>query len=227
MLENYETLTVRQEVEMLQVFTGLETKNRYKIIDPAGDEVLFAYEESGFIGRQFLGSHRPLTLNVIGSDGNVLLKARRKFFWFFSHLEFLSAEGEPIGSMQRRFKLIGRRFDLADSQGNALSIDGPLLRPNTFWLSHTGGNVAKITKQWSGISREMFSVADTFHVEFTDSTLPESIRWLILGAAFSIDLDFFENRGGGFGFRFGGLGGFGHHGGIGGGRYGGITGREL
>ena len=165
MLENYETVTVRQEVEMLQVFTGLETKNRYKIIDPSGNDVLFAYEESGFIGRQFLGGHRPLTLNIIGLDGNVLLAARRKFFWFFSHLEFLSPEGAPLGRMQRRFKLIGRHFDLADSQGNALSVDEPLLRPNTFWLRHTGGiggNVARITKQWSGISREMFSVADTF-----------------------------------------------------------------
>ena len=40
-----------------------------------------------------------------------------------------------------------------------------------------------------------FSVADNFEVEFSDSTMPESMKWLILGAAFAIDLDFFEKKG--------------------------------
>ena len=208
MLENYETLSIRQEVEILQVFTGFETKNRYRVIGPAGNDILFVYEESEFIGRQFLGGHRPLTLSFINSEGNVLLTARRKFFWFFSHLEFLSPEGATLGRMQSRFKLLGRHFELADFQGNSLTIEGPLLRPNTCWLSHAGRVVAKITKQWSGIAREMFSVADTFHVEFMDSTLSDSLRWLILGAAFSIDLDFFERKGGFVGwFGIGGDGG--------------------
>lgn len=34
MLESYPSVTVRQQVEPLQVFTGLEAKNRYRIIDP-------------------------------------------------------------------------------------------------------------------------------------------------------------------------------------------------
>ena len=204
MLETYESLTVRQQVEMLQVFTGLEMKNRYSILDPSGNELLYAYEESGFLGRQFLGGHRPLTLHIIDGEGKNLLVARRKFFWFFSHLEMFSSEGAPIGRMQRRFKLIGRRFDLFDDTGYVASIDGPLLRPNTFWCRQNGTEIARITKRWSGISREMFTAADTFHVEFTDTTLPEPMRWLTLGVALAIDLDFFEKRGrgpGGFSGR--------------------------
>ena len=77
MLERHETLTVRQEVEALQAFVGLETKNRYRIIDPSGEQVCFAYEESGFFARQFLGNHRPLTLNVVDAQGNLLFLARR------------------------------------------------------------------------------------------------------------------------------------------------------
>ena len=206
MLEGYESLTVRQSVEMLQVFTGLETKNRYKILDPGGNEVLFAYEESGFIGRQFLGSHRPLTLHVVDGEGKQLLIGRRKFFWFFSHLELLSPDGTLVGRMQRKFKLIGRRFDLFDLDGYVGSIDGPLLRPHTFWIRRDGVDLAKITKRWSGISREMFTAADNFHVEFTDFSLSESLRWLTLGVAFAIDLDFFENRGRRVGVGFGAFG---------------------
>ena len=65
MLQNYQSLTVRQEVEMLQVFTGFETRNRYRVLDPNGQDVLYAYEESGTLSRLFLQSHRPLTLHII------------------------------------------------------------------------------------------------------------------------------------------------------------------
>jgi hypothetical protein len=64
----------------------------------------------------------------------------------------------------------------------------------------------KITRQWSGISHEMFTAADTFHIEYTDNSLSESVRWLILGAAFAIELDFFENRGKGSRVCVGGFG---------------------
>ncbi len=203
MLETLESLMVRQQVEPLQVFIGLETQNRYKILDNAGNEILFAYEESGFLGRQFLGGHRPLTIKIIDGEGNLQLIAQRKFFWFFSHLELLSPEGAVLGRLQRRFKLIGRRFDLFDDQGKVGSVEGPMLRPNTFWIKRDGVELAKITKKWSGIAREAFTAADNFSAEFTDSSLSESHRWLVLGAAFAIDLDFFENRARGTGFRFG------------------------
>ena len=207
MLETYQSLTVRQQMEMLQVFTGLETRNRYKVLDPEGNDTLFAYEESGFMGRQLLGGHRPLTLKIMDGQGNHQLIARRKFFWFFSHLELLSPEGVFLGRMQRRFKLIGRRFDLYDDAGHVGTIDGPMLRPYTFWLRRGGQELARITKRWSGLSREMFTSADTFQVQFTDTTLSESMRWLTLGAAFAIDLDFFERRGRRMGFGFGAFAG--------------------
>ena len=194
MLQNYQSLTVRQEVEMLQVFTGFETRNRYRVLDPNGQDVLYAYEESGTLSRLFLQSHRPLTLHIIDGGGRRVLTAQRDFFWFFSHLHFFS-EGREMGSMQRRFKFINRRFDLTDPEGGLLHVDGPIFRPHTFWFRHSGGDLAKITKRWSGLSREAFSVADNFEVEFSDSTMPDSMKWLILGAAFAIDLDFFEKKG--------------------------------
>ena len=195
MLQGLQSLKVQQQVEMLQVFTGLETANRYKVLDSNGNDLMFAYEESGFLGRQFLGGHRPLTLNFIDGEGRSLMVAKRKFFWFFSHLDFYSPEGSPLGSMVRRFKIIGRRFDVYDDQEQVGSIHGPMLRPNTFWLRRDGNELAKITKRWSGLSREMFTAADTFSVEFTDRMASEPLRWLILGSALAIDLDFFERRG--------------------------------
>jgi len=207
MLESHASLTVRQSVEMLQVFTGLEAKNRYSILDPGGNELLYAYEESGFWGRQFLGGHRPLSLKFIDPQGKQELTASLSFFWFFSHLKLQSLQGGVLGRMERRFKLLGRRFDLFDDKGIVGSIEGPLFRPNTFWVRQGEVDLAKVTKRWSGVSREVFTSADTFEVEYIVPTIPESMRWLILGSAFAIDLDFFESRDRGGLMGLGGLGG--------------------
>lgn len=59
MLESHSRITVRQQVEPLQVFTGLEMKNRYAVHDDDGNDLAFAYEESSFIGRQFLEAIGP------------------------------------------------------------------------------------------------------------------------------------------------------------------------
>ena len=214
MLESYASVTVQQQVEPIQVFTGIETNNRYRILDPDGTEILFAYEDSGFMVRQLLGNHRPLSIKVVDPQGAVQLTASRKFYWFLSHLVLAGPGGAPAGRVDRRFKALGRRFDLSDEQGDSVEVHGPMLRPNTFWLRRNGEDVGKITKLWSGVGREMFTRADTFHVEFTPSDgepsaqppLSESMRWTVLAAAIAIDLDFFEDRGGrrgGMGFGFG------------------------
>ena len=207
MLESYPSVTVRQQVEPLQVFTGIETNNRYRIVDPDGADILFAYEDSGFMARQFLGNHRPLSIKVVDPHGAVQLTASRSFFWFLSHLELTGPAGAPAGRVDRRFKALGRRFDLTDGQGESLEIHGPLLRPNTFWLKRHGEDVGKITKQWSGLGRELLTRADTFGVEFgppeggfsAQPAMSESMRWAVLAAAIAIDLDFFEDRGRGGG----------------------------
>ena len=206
MLEAHERITVRQQIEPLQVFTGLEMKNCYTVLDDGGNDLLFAYEDSSFIGRLFLRNHRPLTITIIDPAGKTLLTANRRFFWFFSHLEFRHSDGSVLGGMQRRFRLIGRQFDLYADQQIVGRVEGPLLRPNTFWVSGNRAESAKITKQWSGVAREMLTAADTFHIEYTDTSLSESMRWVILGVAFAIDLDFFENRGRGGRINLGGFG---------------------
>ena len=66
-LANHRELVVRQTREMLEVFTGFETANRYRILTPEGQEVMYAYEDSGFLGRQFLGNNRPLNLHILDS----------------------------------------------------------------------------------------------------------------------------------------------------------------
>lgn len=192
-LTRYQELVVRQHVEPLEVFTGLESENRYSVNTPEGDSLLYAYEESGFFGRQFLRTHRPLTLHVMDGQREPVLEASRSFFWFFSHLHVRDGTGRPLGSLRRRFAPLRRRFVLEGPISQPVAeVRGSLLHPNTFAVHRQGSEVARITKRWSGPLREAFSRADTFQVQFTAHEGGPDFSLLVLAAAFAIDLDFFE-----------------------------------
>ncbi len=196
-LASYQELVVRQTKEMLEIFTGFETANRYRILTPEGEEAMFCYEESGMLSRQFMGSHRPLNLHVVDKDGQPILNANRNFFWLFSHLNVLDGSGEPIGSLHRKFGMIKRKFALLDSGGQQIAgLNGSLFRRYTFTLNGAQGQeMGRIVKQWGGIIREGFTDADTFSIQFSDLERNQEIRLLLVASAFAIDLDFFENKG--------------------------------
>ncbi len=192
-LTQHPELYVKQEIEHLEVFTGYETKNRYSVRTPEGQQLLYAFEESGLLGRNILSSHRPLTVHVVDRNNNNVITASRSFFWFLSHLHVSDGTGQRVGSMQRRFSLFTRRFDLMDGSGSVVAeMRGPIFRPFTFMVYQQGQEIGRVTKQWSGIGREAFTDADTFKVEVDTSRMGEDFSLLMLASAIAIDLDFFE-----------------------------------
>ena len=196
-LTQYQELIVRQQVEYMEAITGFETENRYNVSTPDGPDFLHAYEESGGLGRFFLRNHRPLKLHVVDDNNELVMTAWRSFFWLFSHLHVVDANERPVGSLRRQFALLGRRFTIEDAQGEPIAeIRGRLLRPNTFMFYRDDQEVARVTKQWSGIMREALTDADTFLVQMDTRDLGQGFAMLVLASAFVIDLDFFENSGG-------------------------------
>ena len=192
-LTRYPELVIRQQVEQIEIFTPFETANRYSVHTSDGAQLMYAYEESGDISRQFAGSHRALSIHVVDTDSRPVLHASRDFFWFRSHLR-VDADGRRIGALNRVFGL-GRKLAIVDSGDQEITrLTSGLFRPHTFIASGAGGEIARVTKQWSGFGREMFTDADTFVVQFTDASTDNDFRLLMLASAFAIDLDFFENQ---------------------------------
>jgi uncharacterized protein YxjI len=193
-LAEYPELIVQQEVEHLEALTGFETENRYTVFTAEGEPLLHAWEESGGLSRQFLKTRRPLAVHVVDQEGHPVLTADRPFYWFLSHLRIADGEGRPLGSLDRRFAPVTKRFTLGDPAGGGLlELTGPLFRPNTFMFRREGTEVARITKQWGGILREVATDADTFVIEKDTEAIDEDMSLLILACAFAIDLEFFES----------------------------------
>ena len=192
-LSEYQELVVRQEIEHLEAFTGMETENRYSVSTPEGDRILYAYEESSFLSRMFLKTHRPLSIHVVDSENEPVLSASRSFFWYLSHLHVQDGSGRNVGALQRQLSLLNRKFELEDSTGAAVAeMRGPLLRPNTFMVYKQDSEIGRVTKQWSGIGKEIFTDADTFRIQMDTSRIDHDFALLMVASALAIDLDFFE-----------------------------------
>ena len=54
--------------------------------------------------------------------------------------------------------------------------------------------IGRVTKQWSGIGREVFSDADTFNVQIDSNKTNRDFAMLILASSIAVDLDFFEGE---------------------------------
>lgn len=184
-----------------EILLNWEQANQYHICNNEGRNLGLMEEHStGFLNalmRVFLGSHRPLdiTVNLYQRD-EVVLELRRSFFFFFSDLDVITAEGRRLGSVHRRFGIIYKRYDLLDESGRVFArIASPLWRLWTFPIFNMDGEkVAVISKKWSGLAKEYFTDADNFALDFgeVDWNLPQ--KAVIFAAALSIDFDFFENN---------------------------------
>lgn len=191
-------LVVAQRKELAELF-GFETRNKYEIRSLSGQPVGFAAEQQrGFVGfllRQNLGHWRSFELKIFDALRNPVLSAFHPFRWFFQCLIVTSAGGQPVGTIERRWSWLSKRFDVMDAQGNVLlTVESPIWHPWTFSFKRQGNIVAAVKKRWSGGLTEIFTDADNFAVQYEPGPLSSAERRLLLAAALYIDLMYFERK---------------------------------
>ncbi len=196
-LANAPSLIVKQHKEMLEVFTGFESANRYSISDPSGQRVMFAAETGqgagAFITRSFLKAKRPFTMQLVDGVGTPVFTLRRPWTWFFSELHVHDASGKELGWIDQRWAFFARRFTVYGPGGEELAeLHGPFFRPWTFRIVKGSTEVGAIKKQWSGLLKEAFTDADTFGLELGPG-MDMQLRTIALAATFLIDFLYFEN----------------------------------
>ncbi len=189
-------LVVSQQKEWGEILTGFETKNRYVILDMSGSRLYLAAEEAGStLLRWFLKALRPFTIAVLTENGQVVLRVRRPFRFYFHRAEVVDSKGQTLGVIERRFSFLRRIYSVLDSSGvEVFQLFGPILHPWTFQIKNNGVEYGKITKKWSGLLKEGFTDADNFGVMFP-AEWDTKLKALFLGAVFLIDFVHFENKG--------------------------------
>ncbi|OTF79273.1 phospholipid scramblase 2-like protein [Euroglyphus maynei] len=161
--------------------------------------------ENDLCTRNCLGESRPFTMRLYDNQRNEILRFDRPwrcnsclFPCFLQKLDVYSGANK-LGSIRQEWSVCYPVFSILNATGQkVLHIEGPFM---TFScggdvdfnvLSNDGETtVGKISKQWSGLAREMFTDADRFGIEFPRD-LDVSIKAVLLGATFLIDFMFFE-----------------------------------
>ena len=190
---------VQQVFEMAELF-GFETRNKYRIRDENGRDLLYAAEQQkgllGFLGRQAFGHWRSFEVHFFDNARQPVMRGVHPFRWFFQCLELRSRDGRLIGTIERQFSILTKRFHVQDAQGRVvLKVTSAYWRVWTVPFIRGGQEHARVAKKWSGLGSELFTDRDNFLVEYLERSLTEDERALVLAAAIYIDLMYFEVKG--------------------------------
>ncbi|GAB0100823.1 Phospholipid scramblase [Sergentomyia squamirostris] len=205
-LTQIDQLLVHQKIELLEVLTACETNNKYWIKNSMGQKVFWAIEENDCCTRSCFGRMRPLDLRIFTPDENQAIHLFRAlkcdsccFPCCLQTMEVSSPPGNVIGTVEQEWSICSPLFTLKDHTGRTvLRIEGPFCTisicgsdVNFQVLTLDGQVVGKISKQWSGLARELFTDADHFGINFP-MDLDVRMKAVLLGACFLIDLMYFE-----------------------------------
>ncbi|MEN0067853.1 MAG: phospholipid scramblase-related protein [Myxococcota bacterium] len=189
---NTEAVSIKQKRELSEVVLGFDVANRYRVLDQDGQSRGEVLEEAngltGMLFRNVLSTWRPLVMHVRDVEGYEVAKLTKSFSLFFHRL-VVHVGGQTVGSVQRRWSLLGRKYDVHDASGRLVArIRRPLFRLWTYPVTDPEGNeIARIGKRWGGLFNELFTDADTYGVYFTEACGPE-LRTLLFSAMFLIDM---------------------------------------
>jgi len=211
-------LLVHQKVELFEAMTGIETKNKFVIKNSVGQQCFYAYEESDFCMRICCGPDRGFMMHILDNTGKEVMRVVRPFkccggcCWCADqeccsfNIQVEAPPGNLIGSIHQSKSCWVPWYEIRDASGNPVfNIKGPCcVCPGPcctcdfpfeiFSTGATGGvPVGKITKQWSGLTKELFTDATNFSVTFPND-LEVKMKAVLLGATFLIDIMFFEHN---------------------------------
>jgi uncharacterized protein YxjI len=197
-INSSQNFVIKQKKEWIEIFSGIETKNKYSILDDQMSEIGFIVEQGSgffhFIKRWFLRSHRPFKITVMDKEGHHILSLSRKFFWFFSDLD-VSFNNKSYGSIHRRFSLFFKHYDVKNSDGSfAFKVRSPFWRIWTFPAKdNSEKEIGLVTKKWQGLLKEAFTDSDAFMIK-ANHGLETETKILLFCCGISIDFDYFENN---------------------------------
>jgi len=169
--------------------------NNFDIYDlETGEEVLQCREPSlGFFTKmlRFTDYKRmtPFKIEITEPDGTLVAEVSRGISVFLSTVKVHDGNGDYIGGFKQKLFSIGGAFSVLDESDNPVcDLKGKWTGWDFQFLA--GKNVlARVTKKWSGIGKEMFTSADNYVLDISESVPDESaVRKLIFSAVMCIDM---------------------------------------
>ncbi|XP_017570133.1 phospholipid scramblase 1-like [Pygocentrus nattereri] len=207
-LAQVERLLVHQQIDLLEVVSGMSTNNNYIVKDAAGQQMFFAAEENDSCNRMCCGSSRSFTISLTDNSRREVFTLERSLNCSscccpccLQELEVHAPRGKPIGYVTQNWHPCLPKFTILNERRKpVLKIDGQCCMGSCgsqvyFKIKtlDTSSLVGAIFKQPTDIVQERFTNADNYGLQFPVD-LDVKIKATVLGACFLIDFMYFEGK---------------------------------
>jgi uncharacterized protein YxjI len=183
------TFLVKEHVGMFKA------ANNYDIYDPATGQIVMECREPnlGFLTKllRFTDYKRftPFDIEVRTATGQLVVGVSRGIAILRSTVEAKGPQGQPLGTFRQRLMSLGGRFDVLDTTGTAVCTLQGKWTSWEFRFMAGEQELARVTKKWAGLGKELFTTADTYALEIAPAVPADSaLRPLILAAVMCIDM---------------------------------------
>jgi uncharacterized protein YxjI len=169
--------------------------NNYDIVDPQTQELILTCREDnlGFFTKMFRFTDykrmTPFEVNIRTPAGEPVVQVKRGITLFVSSVNVTDERGQRVGGFKQKWFSLGGAFSVLGAN------DEPLCDLKGKWTGwdfrfvHNGNELARVSKKWAGLGKELFTSADNYMLEITPQVPPDHpLRMLILGAVMCIDL---------------------------------------
>lgn len=176
----------------------------YDILNPAtGEQLAIAQEKKGFLNILFgfFINKRMLPTRIDvheGADvnGPIAFSLVRGFSFLRPTVQIVGGDGSVIGSLKTRLLTIGGKFGVFDAAGTEVAqVKGNWLSWNFKFLAQSGKEIGVVSRQWSGLGKELFTSADNYVVALHEPNPAAAV--LLLAAGLAVDTVYKEDKGGG------------------------------
>lgn len=214
-LSHLDQIMIKQETSFMEILTGWEVKNKFKLMNSMGQQVYYALEESDMCQRQCCGPQRGFIYHVTDNMQQEVFRIRREFrcctgcFWcccdscyYFASVE--DRNGQVLGHVSNLQFCCSPLFGIWDANKSLVAeVRGPCCPCQTVCCTNdiefpifdtkSNGQIGKISKQWPGLLKEMFTDSDNFRVSFPVEADVKN-KALMIGAIFIIDMMLYEKQ---------------------------------
>ena len=169
--------------------------NNYDIHDPqTGEIIMECREERLGMFTKFLRFTKykrmtPFDIEIRTPDGHQLVRVTKGVSIFLSKVKVHDEHGQVIGGFKQKFFSIGGAFTVLDANDNPICMLKGKWTGWDFRFMDGETELAHVTKKWAGLGKELFTSADNYVLEISQSVPADSpVRQLILAAVMCIDM---------------------------------------
>ena len=187
---------LNSNVFLVKEHVGLfKAANNFDIYDPQTGEIVMECREDnlGSITKllRFTDSKRmtPFDIEIRTTAGEKVVRVTRGVSIFLSKVSILDENDNVIGGFKQKLFSIGGAFSVLDANENPVCELKGKWTGWDFKFMSGGTELAHVTKKWAGIGKEMFTSADNYILEISDSVpADDPVRQMILSAVMCIDM---------------------------------------